>query len=243
MKENNTVDIAMHIFKDKRGRYNSKDIWEHRLDSLLKIYNDIGNKKIESLLVRSTQFQYSLPYGDIAEGPRALIFYLKRGFRPENLNPALDVAINNILRDLENSGERDALFKKVGDDLLNLEINRMPLYLPVDNNKGGIDFSHPDIITRPVSGLQSLADSPLAVNPNLDFEAEWGGIQAVFNAGIRPSARRLAEFAASASASSLNSRYLEELLGLITDLLRRDEEEKSAAPAEPELKGLLSYSY
>ena len=78
LKENNTVDIAMHIFKENRGIY-SKDIWEHRLYSLLKIYNDtgIGNKKIKSLLVRPSQFSYSQPYSDIAEGPRALIFYLK----------------------------------------------------------------------------------------------------------------------------------------------------------------------
>ena len=111
------------------------------------------------------------------------------------------------------------------------------------SDKGGIDFTRPEIVTRQMDGLGSLAGSPLSINPNLDFEAEWGGIQAVFNAGIRPSARRMAEFAVSARASPLNSRRLEDVRGLITDLLRRDEEEERSSPAEPELKGLLSYSY
>ena len=136
---------------------------------------------------------------------------LKRGFRPEDPDPALDVAINNILRKLENGGERDELFKEAGDDLLKLGINRMPLYLPVDNDKGGIDFTHPDIITQPISGYRSFVDSPLAINPDLDFEAEWGRIQAVFNSGIRPSARR------------------------------RDEKDEKLTPLDPDLKDLLAY--
>ena len=110
-----------------------------------------------------------------------------------------------------------------------------------DSDKGGIDFRALPIETRQIDGLGSFAGSPLAVNPDLDFEAEWGGIQAVFNAGIRPSARRLAEFAASAAASPLNSRRLDDLLGLITDLLRRDEEDEKLTPLDADLKDLLAY--
>ncbi len=109
-----------------------------------------------------------------------------------------------------------------------------------NNDKGGIDFSRSQIISRPIGELQSLAGSPLTVNPDLDFEGEWRGIQMVFNSGIRPSARRLAEFAVSASASPLNSQRLEDLRGLVTDLLRRDEEDEKPAPADPALKELLA---
>ena len=67
------------------------------------------------------------------------------------------------------------------------------------SDKGGIDFTRPEIVTRQMDGLGSLAGSPLSINPNLDFEAEWGGIQAVFNAGsgLRP-------------GGWLNSRFLPE---------------------------------
>ena len=108
----------------------------------------------------------------------------------------------------------------------------MPLIQPnteSNSEKGGIDFHALPIETRQIDELGSLAGSPLTINPNLDFEAEWGGIQAVFNAGIRPSARRMAEFAVSARPAHMNSRRLEDLLGLITDLLRRDEEEERSS--------------
>ena len=106
--------------------------------------------------------------------------------------------------------------------------------------KGGIDFTRPDIVTRQTNGLQSLVSGPLSINPDLDFEAEWSGIQTVFNAGIRPSTRRMAEFAASVAGSPMNSRRLDDLLGLIADILRREEEDEKLIPSDPALKELLT---
>lgn len=140
--------------------------------------------------------------------------------------------------EFENLNELCEELKKLIELLINNSVAAKPL--TISNDKGGIDFHALPIETRQIDSLQSLADSPLAINPNLDFEGEWRGIQMVFNAGIRPSARRMAEFAVSASASPLNSRRLEDLRGLVTDLLRRDEEDEKPAPVDPALKELLA---
>ena len=87
--------------------------------------------------------------------------------------------------------------------------------------------------------------SPLSLTTNfqplttVELDAEWAQIQAVFNAGIRPSAQRLMDFAAAAGASPLASRRREDVLGLIADLLRRDEGSENIRPADPVLKNLL----
>ena len=108
------------------------------------------------------------------------------------------------------------------------------------NKKGGIDFAALPIVTQQIKSLQSLSASPLFINPNLNLDAEWTQIQAVFNAGIRPSVQRLVEFSVTCASSPAESRRKEDVIGLIADFLRREEEAQKLTPTDPALKGLLS---
>lgn len=104
---------------------------------------------------------------------------------------------------------------------------------------GGIAFNALPIQT------EAVASSALAALPGVrafkgDMDAEWARIQAVFNAGIRPSAQRLADFAAAASASLLAGQRREDILKLIAGLLRRDEEDKRLVSMDSILKSLLN---
>ena len=105
---------------------------------------------------------------------------------------------------------------------------------------GGIDMRVLPIVTQQINSLQSLVSSPLSLTPNLDLDAEWTQIQQIFNAGIQPSVQRLVEFSAAAASSLAESRRKDDVLGLIADLLRREEEDKKLTPTDPALKGLLS---
>ena len=134
-----TIDLSMHIFKEQRVGH-SEDIWEHRLDSLLSIYNGVGNKSITRLLVRPNQFSYvhhQFSYvhleSDIAEGPRALLFYLKIGFRPEDVS--IYPKIDNILQELQIRNDEKRFFE-LGERLKNLGITSMHLYSKVEGKKG-----------------------------------------------------------------------------------------------------------
>ena len=106
------------------------------------------------------------------------------------------------------------------------------------DGKGGIAFNALPIQT------ESVVSSALGVLPGAhafkgDLDAEWAQIQAVFNAGIRPSAQRLMDFAAAGVVSPMASQRREDVLGLVAELLRRDEEDERLAPTDPTLKGLL----
>ena len=107
------------------------------------------------------------------------------------------------------------------------------------NKSGGVDFSALPIVTQQIKSLQSLSSSSLSINPNFDLDAEWAQIQQIFNADIQPSIQRLLEFSVAASSSPAESRRKEDVIGLIADLLRREEENKKLAPTDPALKVLL----
>ena len=68
------------------------------------------------------------------------------------------------------------------------------------NEPGGIAFNALPIQTESVvsSALGALAGAHAFKG---DLDTEWAQIQAVFNAGIRPSAQRLTDFSAASSAS------------------------------------------
>ncbi|MDO8748599.1 MAG: hypothetical protein Q7J72_05740 [Candidatus Omnitrophota bacterium] len=108
------------------------------------------------------------------------------------------------------------------------------------NKKGGIDFAALPIVTQQIKSLQSLSASPLFINPNFNLDAEWAQIQQVFNAGIRPSVQRLVEFSVAAASSPAESRRKEDVIGLIADLLRREEEDKKLTSTDSVLKSLLT---
>ena len=104
---------------------------------------------------------------------------------------------------------------------------------------GGIAFNALPIQTESVasSALGSFSGVK-AFQGNLD--AEWGQIQAVFNAGIRPSVQRISEYTAAAASSGLAGEKIDQVRSMLADILRRDEEAQKLASVDPALKGLLS---
>lgn len=108
-----------------------------------------------------------------------------------------------------------------------------------NNKKGGIDFTSPSIMTQPINSLQSLVPGPISISPDFDFDKEWALIQQIFNADIQPSVQRLVEFSVAVSGSHAENRRKEDVIGLIADLLRLEEEDNKLASSDPALKGLL----
>ena len=131
-------------------------------------------------------------------------------------------------------------------DKVNKNINGENINKPVSSDvvsqeagKGGIAFNSLPIQTESITSSALGALSGVRAFKG-DLDAEWTQIQAVFNAGIRPSAQRLADFAAAACcASPLDSQRKEDILKLIAELLRRDEEGKGLVLIEPMLRNLL----
>ena len=108
---------------------------------------------------------------------------------------------------------------------------------PID--KGGIAFNALPIHT------ESAASSALGSFSGVkafqgDLNAEWAQIQAVFNAGIRPSVQRISEYTAAAASSGLAGEKIDQVRSMLADILRRDEEAQKLASVDPALKGLLS---
>ena len=91
---------------------------------------------------------------------------------------------------------------------------------------------------------ESVASSALGIlsgahafKGNLD--AEWAQIEAVFNAGIRPSVQRISEYSTAAAASPLAEEKIDQVRVMLADILRRDEESEKLASAEESCKQLL----
>lgn len=116
-----------------------------------------------------------------------------------------------------------------------------PLATVVQNPEepGGIDFHALPIQTESVSS-SALGRFPASGVFKGDLDTEWAQIQTVFNAGIRPSVQRLVEFSAAAASSPAESRRKDDVLGLIADLLRRDEGSEAICPFDPVMKNLLA---
>ena len=109
----------------------------------------------------------------------------------------------------------------------------------IAENKGGIAFTALPIQTESVasSALGALTGARAFRG---DLDVEWVQIQAVFNAGIRPSVQRLSEYTAAASASPLAQDKIDQVRGMLADILRREEEDDKLRLSEPALKKLLS---
>ncbi len=125
------------------------------------------------------------------------------------------------------------------DVYFNGSLSSSPAVISEESAVGGIAFNALPIQT------EAVASSALAALPGVrafkgDLEAEWAQIQAVFNAGIRPSAQRLADWTAAACASPLDGQRREDILKLIAELLRRDEEDKRLISMDLTLKNLLN---
>ena len=107
------------------------------------------------------------------------------------------------------------------------------------NDKGGIAFNALPIQTEAVASF-ALGSFPGVKAFQGDIEAEWGQIQAVFNAGIRPSIQRMSEYTTAAASSGLSGERIDLVRAMLADILRRDEEAQKLTSVDPALKGLLS---
>ena len=108
---------------------------------------------------------------------------------------------------------------------------------PID--KGGIAFNALPIHT------ESAASSALGSFPGVkafqgDIEAEWTQIQAVFNAGIRPSIDRISRYSLAAAAGPLAEEKIDQVRGMLADILRSEEEDAKLPATEPALKNLIT---
>ena len=107
------------------------------------------------------------------------------------------------------------------------------------DNLGGIAFNALPIQT------ESVASSPMGAFSGIkafqgDLDAEWGQIQTVFNAGIRPSVQRISEYTAAAASFGLAADKIDQVRGMLADILRRDEEDEKLPATQPAVKKLLS---
>ncbi len=107
------------------------------------------------------------------------------------------------------------------------------------DKKGGIAFNALPIQTEAVaSSVFGTLSGMRAFNGDLD--AEWARIQAVFNAGIRPSVQRISEYAAAAATSLLAEEKIDQVRLMLADILRREEEEERLPATEPAVKNLIA---
>ncbi len=149
---------------------------------------------------------------------------------------------------IDNDTQESAKIGQVFDD------NTDSAGSPIDS-VGGIAFNALPIQTQTIPGaVSSLTSSaaggftfgenlqPLtfASIPDIDLDAEWAQIQAVFNAGIRPSIDRLSRYSLAAAASPLSEERIDQVRGMLADILRREEEDEKLSPAEPALKNLIA---
>ena len=107
------------------------------------------------------------------------------------------------------------------------------------DDKGGVAFNALPIQTEAVASSALGAFSGVKAFQG-DLDAEWAQIQQIFNAGIRPSIQRIGEYTAAATASPLAEEKIDEVRAMLTDLLRREEEDEKLPATEPILKNLIT---
>ena len=106
------------------------------------------------------------------------------------------------------------------------------------DDKGGIAFNALPIQIEAVAS-SVLGHFSAAGAFKGDLDAEWAQIQAVFNAGIRPSIQRLSEYTVAASASPLAEEKIDGVRAMLADILRREEEDEKFPLTEPAVKKLI----
>jgi len=154
----------------------------------------------------------------------------------------VDIYINN--RNIRNRNIQDLSLDKLLESGTEITIKSKttssPLTAAGRNQKdvGGIAFNALPIRT------ESAASSALGSFPGVkafqgDIEAEWAQIQAVFNAGIRPSTQRMSEYTAAAASSGLSGERIDLVRAMLTDILRREEEDEKLSLDSSALKELL----
>jgi len=117
---------------------------------------------------------------------------------------------------------------------LNPSIYNSPL-----NNKGGIAFNALPIRTESVVS-PALGPFSRVKAFQGDLNTEWVQIQAVFNAGIRPSVQRISEYTAAAASSGLAGERMDQVRSMLADILRSEEEDERLPFTSADLKNLVS---
>src|SRR3989338_2039324 len=133
--------------------------------------------------------------------------------------------------------ERDEFIQQMGVALSNFPIKEAEIIRealqqingqinssPINTDKGGIVFNALPIRTESVASSALGSFSGVKAFQG-DLDAEWGQIQQVFNAGIRPSVQRISEYTAAAASSGLAGEKIDQARGMLADILRRDEED------------------
>ena len=106
---------------------------------------------------------------------------------------------------------------------------------------GGIAFNALPIQTQAMPVVSSAITSNFKPLTSAQLDAEWAQIQAVFNAGIRPSIQRLSEYTATAAASHLAGDKIDQVRSMLADMLRREEESEKLISTEAACKQLLTF--
>ena len=123
---------------------------------------------------------------------------------------------------------------KIGNDIVSSAVEAR-----AKDALGGIAFNALPIRT------ESVASSALGSFTGVkafqgDLDAEWAQIQAVFNAGIRPSVQRISKYTAAAASSGLAGEKIDQVRSMLADILRRDEEDKKLSACSADLKNLVT---
>jgi len=110
--------------------------------------------------------------------------------------------------------------------------------------KGGIAFDALPIRTEAVASSVLGSFSGVKAFQG-DLDAEWAQIQAVFNAGVRPSVQRISEYTAAVAdrggtRSAPADEKIDQVRGMLADILRRDEEDKKLSACSADLKNLVT---
>ena len=111
------------------------------------------------------------------------------------------------------------------------------------DTKGGIAFNALPIRTEYVASSAFGSFSGAKAFQG-DLDAEWAQIQQVFNTGIRPSVQRISEYTAAVAGrggtrSAPTDEKIDQVRGMLADILRNDEANEKQHPAGSALKNLL----
>ncbi len=158
-------------------------------------------------------------------------------------NEKLIEVFRNYFKEIESSSPKDPA-KRIGFGntvVVSANIPTISGSLPStsQNDVGGIAFNALPIRTEAVASSVLGAFSGAKAFQG-DLDAEWAQIQAVFNAGIRPSVQRISEYTAAAASSGLAGERIDQVRVMLADILRRDEEDKKMSPASADLKNLVT---
>ena len=216
---------------------NSGKIVEGNIEAKIAIPFKAHSIRIEYLTAGGVIISWQPPKGnrywyDVNKGECGITKPLKNDY---DIPPISDVEKKEFLQEMKNAlsnlSEEEA---KIVKEILVREYGSSPL-----DSKGGIAFNALPIQTEAVASSVLGAFSGVKAFQG-DLDAEWAQIQAVFNAGIRPSVQRISEYTAAAASSALAGEKIDQVRSMLADILRSEEEDKKMSLASADLKNLVT---